>query len=574
MSDLRMVFAAVVAFVLTACGQDAPPAEPVAEQPLADMIITGQNLITMDEQNAQADAVAVIGDTIAAVGSAGEIMAMRGSATRVIELGDRALVPGFVDAHGHIAFSARLIDMVNLSSPPVGPVETIDDVVELLRNHIAEQNIPPDQWVFGYGYDDSLIAENRHPDRDDLDRASSDHPIALMHVSGHLAAVNSTALAVRDVTAESADPPGGVIRRREGSREPNGVLEETAAMAFTMGSWSQTEDELISALKRTAAAYAAYGITTAQDGGATMPDVAAMRAAAAQEPFPIDIVAFPVAIRVDENALESVASEPYQGGFRIGGVKLMLDGSPQGRTAYLSQPYTEGPPGADPDYRAYPNYPAELYEPMVAGLIDRKVPVLVHANGDAAIDMMIAGVNKAIADGPVPDHRTVIIHAQLLRNDQLADVKRLGLVPSFFAAHSFFWGDWHVVSFGEDRGTYISPAKDTLDAGIPFTIHNDAPVVPPDMMRLIWAAVNRKTRSDRVIRPDQRLTPSQALHAVTLGAAYQYFEEETKGSITQGKQADLVILGANPLTVEPDAIKDIAVLETFARGKSVYRASL
>lgn len=574
MSKLRATTVILVSIMLAACSQDEAVSDPPTEQPSADIIITGENVITLDEQNTGANAVAIIGETIAAVGAAEDVMKMRGEATQVIELGERALIPGFIDAHGHIAFSARLIDMVNLSSPPVGPAENIEDVVALLKSHIADRNIPAGEWVFGYGYDDSLLAENRHPDRDDLDRASTDHPIALMHVSGHLAAVNSAALAKRDVTAESSDPPGGVIRRREGSREPNGVMEETAAMAFTMGNWSQTEDELVSQLRRTADAYAAYGITTAQDGGAVMPDVAAMRKAAAQDPFPIDIVAFPIAVRVDAGALGSIDSEPYQGGFRIGGVKLMLDGSPQGRTAYLSQPYTEGPPGADPDYRAYPNYPAELYEPMVAGLIERGVPVLVHANGDAAIDMMIAGVDKALGDGPVPDHRTVIIHAQLLREDQLGDVKRLGLVPSFFAAHSFFWGDWHVVSFGEDRGTYISPAKDTLNAGIPFTIHNDAPVVPPDMMRLMWAAVNRKTRSDRTIRPDQRLTPLEALHAVTLGAAYQYFEEDTKGSITEGKQADLVILDANPLSVEPDAIKDITVLETIARGKSVYRVAL
>lgn len=562
----------IASVVLASCSPDDSAPEPAAEKPRADIIITGENIVTLDERNAGANAVAIIGESIAAVGAAEDVLAMRGSSTRLIELGERALIPGFVDAHGHLAFSARLIDMVNLSSPPVGPVETIEDVVSLLSSHIAERDIPEGEWVFGYGYDDSLIAENRHPDRDDLDRASSDHPIALMHVSGHLAAVNSAALAQRDVTAETSDPPGGVIRRRENSREPNGVLEETAAMAFTMGNWSQTEAELISQLKRTAAAYAAYGITTAQDGGAVMPDVAAMRKAAAQEPFPIDIVAFPIAVRVDTDTLASIESEAYQGGFRVGGVKLMLDGSPQGRTAYLSQPYTAGPPGAAPDYRAYPNYPAELYEPMVASLIERGVPVLVHANGDAAIDMMIAGVDKALGDGPVPDHRSVIIHAQLLRQDQLADVKRLGLVPSFFAAHSFFWGDWHVLSFGEERGTYISPAKDTLQAGIPFTIHNDAPVVPPDMMRLMWAAVNRKTRSDRTIRPDQRLTPLEALHAVTLGAAYQYFEEDTKGSISEGKQADLVILAANPLTVASDTIKDIAVLETIARGKTVFQA--
>ena len=197
--------------------------------------------------------------------------------------------------------------------------------------------------------------------------------------------------------------------------------------------------------------------------------------------------------------------------------------------------------------------------------------MLAHANGDAAIDMMIEGVAAAVHGEEIPDHRTVLVHAHLVREDQLPLVKALGLVPSYYAVHPYFWGDWHRVSFGEERASFISPMGRTAELGIPFTIHNDSPVVPPDVMRLLWIAVNRKTRSGYVLGPDQRATPNQALHAVTLGAAYQYFEEDTKGSITPGKRADLVILDANPLTVDPDAIKDINVIETIARGNTVYR---
>ena len=195
----------------------------------------------------------------------------------------------------------------------------------------------------------------------------------------------------------------------------------------------------------------------------------------------------------------------------------------------------------------------------------------MHANGDAAIDMLIDGVAAALDNKELPDHRTVIIHAQLMRKDQLERTKKLGLVPSYYSAHPFFWGDWHRRSFGEERAAFISPAAETARMQIPFTIHNDAPIVPPDMMRLMWIAVNRKTRSDFVLGPDQRLTPMQALHAITLGAAYQYFEEDSKGSITPGKQADLVILERNPLLANPDTLKDISIVETFARGQSVFK---
>ena len=204
-------------------------------------------------------------------------------------------------------------------------------------------------------------------------------------------------------------------------------------------------------------------------------------------------------------------------------------------------------------------------------MIRRNVPVLVHANGDAAIDAMIEGIAGAVDPDALPDHRSVIIHAQLMRPDQLPTVKALGIVPSYYAAHPFYWGDWHRKSFGEQRAAHTSPVKATIEHGIPFTVHNDAPVVPPDMMRLIHITVNRATRSGHVLGPEQRASVSEALYAVTQGAAYQYFEEDSKGSITPGKRADLVILGADPLTADPGTLADIPVVETFARGRSVYR---
>ena len=204
-------------------------------------------------------------------------------------------------------------------------------------------------------------------------------------------------------------------------------------------------------------------------------------------------------------------------------------------------------------------------------LLERKVPVLAHANGDAAIELMIDGVADAVDTLKISDHRSVAIHSQLMRRDQLDRVKSLGIVPSYYAAHPFFWGDWHRLSFGEERAAFISPAQASIDRGIPFTIHNDSPVVPPNVMRLIWIAVNRFTRSGHVLGPDQRISVYDALYAVTQGAAFQYFEEDNKGSITAGKQADFVILGENPLKAEPETLKDIPIIETIARGKTVYR---
>ena len=563
-------------WVIVAAGFFLTGCEPTAEPPPpADTVFVGEHIYTVDDSTAGANAVAVRGEEIVAVGEADEVGALIGESTRVVELGDRALVPGFIDAHGHLGMVMMMLDLLNASSPPVGPMESIEDIVTALQARIRDGAIPPGTVVMGYGYDDSLLSEGRHPDRDDLDRASSEHPIMLLHVSGHLATVNSAALAMVEMDETTKDPYGGVIRRRPGTQVPNGVLEEVAAhMVLTPVFESQGEPDpaaFMDSLRRTLEYHASYGITTIQDGASNPALIAGLRELVQHLPLSLDVAAFPV-MRGDEESAsveELGYTREYQGGFRVAGVKFVLDGSPQGRTAWLTRPYDEGPPGADADYVAYPMVKPEFYRAQVAQMIDAGIPVLAHANGDAAIDLMIEGVEAALAGEP-KDHRSVTIHAQLAREDQLDEMKRLGIVPSFFAAHPFFWGDWHRKSFGDDRAMRISPLRSALNRDLPFTIHNDAPIVPPDIMRLLEIAVGRKTRDGVVLGADQQISFEDALHAVTLGAAYQYFEEDRKGSITPGKRADLVILERDPGAVPVDELSEIGIAETIARGKTVY----
>ena len=555
--------------LLISCG---PGEQNTGQEPesTADLIFVGDHIITMDDS--EVTAVAVIGDRIAATGRAEEILSMSGETTRVIELGDRALLPGFIDAHGHFGGVATYSALLDLSSPPVGGIENIDDIVVAIQGWIGDNAIPEGQLIYGVGYDDSLLAERRHPTRDDLDRASTSHPIVIRHVSGHLNAANSLALEQAGIRADTPVPDGGVMRRRPGSREPIGVMEETA-MGLLPGTRAVVSEARGWQLRRDAAEiYAAYGITTIQESNVSSDYVAALKDRAREQPFPVDIVTYIMGNPLSDAALEQVSQDTaYSGGVRIGGVKFTLDGSPQGRTAWMSQPYNEGPPGVDPDYVAYPSYDPEAYRRRIDRLLERGVPVLAHANGDEAIELMIDGIDEALRGETMPDHRSVIIHAQLIRPDQLDRVKELGIIPSYYSVHPFFWGDWHRLSFGDERASFISPVKATINRDIPFTIHNDAPIVPPDMMRLVSITVNRETRSGYVLGPEQRATVMEALHAVTQGAAYQYFEEDEKGSITTGKRADLVILASNPLAVAPSRLADVAVLETFARGKSVYQ---
>ena len=561
---------AVVVLTLTLVVSTGACAPGGGSGPPADTIFFGDNIVTMDPAQPSVDAVAVTGETITAAGTLDEIMALQGASTRVIDLGERALLPGFIDAHGHFLGAGRALDALSLHSPPVGDVTNIDELVAKIRRWIEEKEIPPGEVVSGRGYDDSLVEERRHPTRFDLDRASTEHPIVIVHVSGHLSAANSAALAASNVTADTPDPEGGHIRRVEGSREPNGVFEESAVGLLVAGGSSSTPEESDELIRKSIGVYLAYGTTTIQNGGGTSPEmVETIRAAAEREPLLADVAVFTSADAILEDRLQH---EPrYRNGFRVAGVKFVLDGSPQGRTAWVTEPYEEGPPGAPADYRAYGTMDPAVYKTQAAALIEQGVPFLAHGNGDAAMDLMLDGVDEAVSGmDAAPDHRSVIIHAQLMRADQLDRAAELSVVPSFFAAHTFFWGDWHRISFGEERGSNISPVRWAIDRGVRFTVHNDASVVPPDMMRLISITVNRKTRSSHVLGPHQRATIQEALHAVTLGAAYQYFEEDRKGSITVGKQADLVILGQNALTSDPAEFENIPILETFSRGRSVY----
>ncbi|MDA1092364.1 MAG: amidohydrolase [Acidobacteria bacterium] len=562
----KSVVGMTLAIIVGACGPAA------TADPPADTIFVGDNIVTMDPDRPTVEAVAVRGETIMAAGARDEVMALRGESTRLVELGERALLPGFIDAHGHFMGAGLALDELSLHAPPVGDVTNVDELVAKIRRWIDEKQIPEGEAVFGNGYDDSLLAEGLHPTRVDLDRASTDHPIVLDHVSGHLRAANSAALAASNITAATPDPDGGIIRRISGSMEPDGVLEELAGRLITVGGDGATgSDELDGLIRSSIGVYAGYGTTTIQNGSATSPELAErIRAAAEREPFAADLAVFAGSDAVLDGQVQY--SRSYRNGFRIAGVKLVLDGSPQGRTAWVTEPYVEGPPGASPEYRAYGIMDPEAYKTAAAALIARGVPFLAHANGDAAIDLMLDGVDEAVAGmAEVPNHRSVIIHAQLMRADQLDRAAALKVVPSFFSAHTFFWGDWHVRSFGEERGSNISPVRWAIDRGVHFTVHNDAPVVPPDIMRLVSITVNRTTRSGRGLGPHQRATIQEALHAVTLGAAYQYFEEDRKGSITVEKQADLIVLAQNPITADPAELEHIEVLETFSRGRSVYR---
>ena len=536
-----------------------------------DSIYVG-TVVTMEAASPTAEAVAVKGDKIVAVGSRASVLALRAKSTRVVELGERALLPCFVDAHGHLTSTAAGLRTANLASPPAGPVKSIAELQETLRRYIAERHIAAGQWVVGTGYDDSLLAERRHPTRADLDAVSTEHPIFIVHVSGHLSVANSNLLARQKITADSPDPSGGLIRRQAGSHEPNGVLEESANMAVYAAAPRPGPQDALPTLSQALEYYASMGTTTVQDGAVTPDGLALLGEAARQHLLKLDVVAYRFWVPVGADFPDGLNFGQYVDRFKIGGIKLVLDGSPQGKTAYLTEPYLVPPLGQPATYRGYPSLPAGAVNKAVHAVISRGVPLLAHANGDAAAQMLIDAVDVARRETGQADSKVVMIHAQTVRDDQLDRMVSLKIIPSFFVGHTFYWGDWHRdQTLGVARAERISPAHAALERGLLYTLHNDSPVVPPDMIRLLWSATTRRTRSNDILGPQQRLSIEQAIAGITINAASQYSEEATKGSIKVGKLADFVILNRNPLAMDPEHLLELRVEETVSHGQSVYR---
>lgn len=533
------------------------------------VVYVGGPVLTMDARDTIVRGIALDGERIAAVGSEAEIRAwseLHGG--EVIELEGRALLPGFIDAHGHFPGNGLVAVFADLNSPPIGEIETIDDLVESMSRQAKEH--AAGDWVLGFGYDDTLIAEGRHPTREDLDRASTDHPIAAIHVSAHLAVANSAALEELGIDANSRDPEGGLIRREPGSDEPDGVLEENAMKPLQ----PLLTPEAIAGLRvllRGGELYAAAGVTTAQSGVTPVGLFRVFDLASRLGLIPIRLMVW-----LDETAADALLAGTFAlpdrdaaAMLRTGAVKLIADGSIQGYTGYLSEPYSV-PPGDDPDYRGYPRIPrAALFE-QVARYHAAGLQIAVHGNGDASIDDILDAYEAAERAHPRRDPRHIVIHAQMTREDQLDRMAELGVVPSFFSLHTFYWGDRHRTIFmGPERAARISPARSALDRNIRFTIHADTPVVPMEPLRLVWSAVNRKTRSGFTLGPEERISVVEALRAVTIDAAFQYHEERDKGSLEVGKLADLVVLSKSPLD-DPEQIDQIEVLRTIVGGRTVF----
>lgn len=566
----------LLAAIQLACGS----AMAATGAPVADAIWFNGPIITLDDKHPNAQAVAVKDGKILAVGERKQVLQNQGPTTQMIDLKGTTLLPGFIDPHGHVSMVGFQAASANLLPPPDGTNDTLPKLQETLRNFEQQSPIPKQFGVlFGFGYDDSQLQEQRHPTKDDLDAVSRGVPIAIVHQSSHLGVLNSKALELAKIDASTPDPEGGVIRRVEGSQEPNGVLEENAFFNALIKIFPKlTADQAVDMLSAGQQLYISYGYTTLQDGRSSPDQVKTAIKAAGDGKLLADIVSYPDILTPGTKELLVApwyhpTNQPvsYDRHFRIGGVKLTLDGSPQGKTAWLSQPYFKPPQGQDASYAGYGVIKDDDALAIYKEALANRWQILSHTNGDRAIDQLLSSMRAAEKAYPGVDVRPVLIHGQTLRQDQVAELKQLKIFPSLFPMHTYYWGDWHRQSvLGPERAENISPTQWVLKAGLKFTTHHDAPVALPDSMRVLATTVNRTTRSGYVLGPEQRVTPLQALKAMTLWSAYQHFEEDRKGSITPGKLADFAVLSANPLTEAPENLSEIKVLKTIKEGRVIY----
>ncbi len=531
-------------------------------------------VITVNEKQMEAEAVLVENGKIIKVGSNDELLALVDDATEKVDLEGKVMLPGFIDPHSHFILASQTALFPNLSSPPVGNCLSIEDIITKLQKAI-EAN-PNQQILVSMGYDNYQLKERRHLNKHDLDRVSTTIPVIAMHASGHVGAVNSKGLELFGYDENTPEVSGGVIEREEGTNIPTGYLEETAIIIPLLKFLPKPTPEGLKILaEKGQRLYTQNGITTVQDGLTSDSEFHILSAFTDMNLLEVDVHCYP-ALYI-ENGWRSgalgIKPGEKRGRFKFSGYKAHLDGSPQARTAWMTKPYLPVEEGDDPEYRAYGMFEDDkIVTDWFIECLKGGHQLLVHTNGDAASDQFIRCYKKALeVQEPKNEIRAVVVHAQTTRADQLDEMKKLGIYPTFFSSHTFFWGDDHLRNFGPERANVISNLRHAIDIGLNCTDHNDSPILPPNVIYSMWTACNRITRSGKTLGEDRKITPLEALKVHTINAAFQYFEEDIKGTIEEGKLADFVLLDKSPLDVNPMDIKDIQVLETIKEGKTIYK---
>lgn len=519
------------------------------------------DIITMKNKGDMAEAVLIDDGIIKAVGSFNNIRSLAGKDAEYFDLKKHTMLPAFIDSHSHLSMLAR-----NLGKADLSGARSFDDIVRILTVFKEENQLHNGEYIQGFGYEPSLLKEEKHPDKWLLDQVSTDNPIFIFHSSLHMGVANSLALKQAGITEKSNLPKELATVNQYG--ELTGFLAEMAMTPIYMECEKQPLD-LQKLYERAQDIYLKNGICTVQDGALSGEHFEELRKIAENGGLKMDTVAY---LMMPDSGQEVIRKNKkylsnYEKHLKIGGYKLVLDGSPQGKTAWLTRPYEDGSNGT-----AWLS--AEEAGFFVKQAVKDGIQLLVHCNGDAASELFLDSYEQALQEADTAEKfrlRPVMIHCQTVRHDQLERFQKLGMIPSFFADHVYFWGDTHLKNLGKERAQNISPVLWAKEYNLPYTFHQDTPVISPDMLKTLHTAVERKTRKGVLLGKKHCISVYEALEAITKNAAYQYREEARKGSIEKGKYADFVVLDKNPFCVSNDEIEKLKVLKTIYRGKIVFK---
>lgn len=546
-----------------------------AQAPRADLVLVNGTVVTVDSVRPRAEAVAVRGDRIVAVGTSDEIRRMAGPATRVVDLRGRLLIPGFIEGHGHftgLGESKLVLDLTTAA--------TWDDIVAMVGR--AAQAARPGEWIVGRGWHQEKWARTPQPNvqgvplHGSLDAVSPDHPVILTHASGHAGFANGKALALAAITRATPDPDGGEIVK-DAAGEPTGFLKETAQRLVGA---ARTRDDRMSPADREARfrrvvqlageEALAHGVTTFHDAGASFATIDAYKRLADEGALPVRLYAM---VRRESNArmdslLPSYRLLGYGRHFlTVRSIKRQIDGALGPRGAWLLEPYDDLHTSSGLALES----PADIEETARVA-IKHGFQVNTHAIGDRANREVLDIYERTFKANPdKTDLRWRDEHSQHIDPADIVRFKRLGIIASMQGIHTISDGPWVAKRLGEVRTQRTSyPWRSLWDAGVIVTNGTDVPVEKIDPIPSFWGSVARKTTEGTVFLPEQRVTREEGLRAYTLNNAYAAFEERDKGSITVGKLADLVVLTKNIMTIPEDEIPSARVAMTVLGGKVVY----
>ncbi len=525
-----------------------------------DLILRSARVITIDPRQPAAEAIAISGDRILAVGSNADIDALAVAGTKKIDLGGSTVVPGFIDGHCHPAYSGRR--HLRFIDCDLRSIKAIQDAV---RERAAKT--PPGEWVTGFKYDDTKTAERRFITREDLDAAAPDHPVYIGHRGGHTGYVNSLALAKAGITEQSPDPEGGKFVRDPATGRLTGRVLERAAESFensipAFGTTSREEDR--AAVRLITQMFAKAGVTSSTDAYGSPEDLRAYQDARAAGELSSRIYCMVGYAHLDRMIAAGVRTGFGDEWLRVGGMKATCDGSISERTARLSESYV----GRPDDFGIIVADAEELYG-YASKAHDAGWQLGIHANGDVGISMVLDLYERLQREQPRRDPRYRIEHCTVINDTLVRRMKALGVIPTPFSTYVYFHGE-KMPEFGEERLNSMFALRSFLDAGIGATMASDYPPGPFEPMMALQSMVTRTAMDGRVWGPRQKITIEEALRVCTLNGAYASFEEQEKGSLEPGKLADLVVLGRNPLTEDPSSLITIPVERTMVGGRWVY----